>query len=67
MSEAQDKQIKMSELMSAFSMATDLAEGHPMEHGVKTCYISLRLADVLKLSDQERADVYYTALLQHAA
>lgn len=65
MAEVEEKQVKMSELMGALSMATDLAEGHPMEHGVKACYLSLRLAEMLKLSDQERSDVYYTAFLEH--
>lgn len=62
-----DKQIKMAELMSALSMATDLSEGQALEHGVKSCYIGMRLAEAMKLSDQERSDVYYTSFLQHAA
>lgn len=67
MAEAQGKPIKMAELMSALSMASDLAEGEALEHGVKSCYISLRLAERLQLSDQERSDVFYTAFLQHTS
>lgn len=65
MPETQEKQIKMAELMSALSMASDLAEGEPLENSVKACYITMRLAEVLKLTEQERSDVFYTSLLQH--
>jgi len=65
MTSAPDKQIKMSQLMSALSMATDISEGFTLEHGVKTCYLSLRLAEKLGLSDKERSDIFYTSFLQH--
>ncbi|MBI4233559.1 MAG: hypothetical protein HY686_03870 [Chloroflexi bacterium] len=64
MAELPERRVPMSELLSSLSMATDLAEDRPVEHGVRTCYVSLRLAETLKLSEQERSDVYYTALLQ---
>lgn len=57
----------MAELMSALSMASAIAEGKDMEHGVKSCYIALRVADTMKIADQERSDIYYTAFLQHTA
>ncbi len=66
MPETPAQRIKMSELMSALSMAADVAEGHEIEHGVKTSYISLRIAEVMKLSVQERSDVFYTTFLKHA-
>ena len=34
-----------------------------MEHVLRQCLISLRIAESLGLDEQERADVYYTALL----
>jgi HD-GYP domain-containing protein (c-di-GMP phosphodiesterase class II)/DNA-binding CsgD family transcriptional regulator len=34
-----------------------------MEHVLRQCLIALRLADRVGLAEQERADVYYTALL----
>ncbi|MBI2166307.1 MAG: hypothetical protein HYU29_07905 [Chloroflexi bacterium] len=65
--EESQKRIRMSDLMSAISMASDLAEGQTLENGIKTCYVGMRLAEKLKLSDQERSDVYYACLLDDLA
>src|SRR5581483_10648086 len=37
--------------------------GQPMEHVLRQCLISLRLAERLGLDEEQRADVYYTSLL----
>src|ERR1700736_1182144 len=59
-------QLRMSDLISALSYALDLTEGQPMGHGVKCCLLSMRLADILSLSMQERSDLYYATLLKDA-
>ncbi len=41
----------------------DLGFGQPMEHVLRQCLIALRLADHSGLGEQDRAAVYYTALL----
>ena len=41
----------------------DLGFGQPMEHVLRQCLIALRLADHAGLDEQDRAAVYYTALL----
>jgi HD-GYP domain-containing protein (c-di-GMP phosphodiesterase class II) len=45
------------------SLGTDLGLGQPMEHMLRQCLLSLRLAHQLELGAEEQASVYYTALL----
>src|SRR3981189_1158424 len=59
-------QLRMSDLISALSYALDLTEGQPMGHAVKCCLLSMRLADILNLSVQQKADLYYATLLKDA-
>ena len=54
---------RLAELVAALSLGIDLGFGQPMEHVLRQCLISLRLADRLGLDEKQRADVYYTALL----
>ena len=56
----------MSDLISALSYALDLTEGQPMGHAVKCCLLSMRLAEVLQLSPQQKSDLYYATLLKDA-
>src|SRR5437016_3461465 len=55
--------VRLAELVAALSLGIDLGFGQPMEHVLRQCLIALRLAEGLGLDEQERADVYYTALL----
>src|SRR3954453_13840475 len=55
--------VRMAELFAALSLGIDLGFGQPMEHVLRQCLIALRLAEALGLGEQERASVYYTALL----
>src|SRR5690348_7657120 len=54
---------RLAELVAALSLGIDLGFAQPMEHVLRQCLISVRLAERLGLSGQERADAYYTALL----
>ncbi|HET7130013.1 MAG TPA: HD domain-containing phosphohydrolase, partial [Gaiellaceae bacterium] len=54
---------RLAELVAALSLGIDLGFGQPMEHVLRQCLISLRLAERLGLDEKQRADVYYTALL----
>src|SRR5919107_3763483 len=45
------------------SLATDLGLGQPMEHVLRSCVLGLRIAEDLELGEDERAVVYYVALL----
>jgi HD-GYP domain-containing protein (c-di-GMP phosphodiesterase class II) len=55
--------IRLAELVAALSLGVDLGFGQPMEHVLRQCLIALRLAERLGLDEEERAVVYYTALL----
>ena len=59
-------QLRMSDLISALSLALDLTEGQPMGHAVKSCVLGMRLADILSLSVEQRSDLYYASLLKDA-
>jgi putative nucleotidyltransferase with HDIG domain len=64
--ETTSAQLRMSDLISALSFALDLTEGQPMGHAVKSCLLGMRLADILKLPVEQRADLYYALLLKDA-
>src|SRR5271156_5665542 len=55
--------VRLAELLSALSLGIDLGFGQPMEHVLRQVLIALRLAELLELDEQQRAVVYYTALL----
>jgi HD-GYP domain-containing protein (c-di-GMP phosphodiesterase class II) len=55
--------VRLAELVAALSLGIDLGFGQPMEHVLRQCLIGLRVAERLGLDDQQRATVYYSALL----
>jgi HD-GYP domain-containing protein (c-di-GMP phosphodiesterase class II) len=55
--------VRLAELVAALSLGVDLGFGQPMEHVLRQCLIALRLGERLDLDDDQRAVVYYTALL----
>jgi len=56
----------LAELLCALSFATGLDTGQPMEHGLRTAYIGLRLASRLNLPSDDQVTVFYSALLKDA-
>src|SRR5438094_7847774 len=58
-----DRGVRLAELVAALSLGIDLGFGQPMEHVLRQCLIALRLAERVGLTEDERASVYYTALL----
>jgi hypothetical protein len=56
-------QVRLAELVGALSLGIDLGFGQPMEHVLRQCLIALRLAEGIGLDEEQRAGVYYTALL----
>lgn len=56
--------VSLAELLSALSFVSDTGMGQPLEHGLKTAYIGLAVADAVGLSPEDRAAVYYGALLK---
>src|SRR5918994_7288241 len=55
--------VRLSELLAAVSLGTDLGMGHPMEHVLRQSFIALRLAERFGLEAPEREVVYYSSLL----
>jgi HD-GYP domain-containing protein (c-di-GMP phosphodiesterase class II) len=55
--------ITLAELLAAFSLATDLGLGQPMEHVLRSWRIAARLGEHIDLPDDERASIYYIAVL----
>jgi hypothetical protein len=60
---ASTSEVRLAELVAALSLGVDLGFGQPMEHVLRQCQISLRLAELRGMSDEDRLVVYYTALL----
>jgi HD-GYP domain-containing protein (c-di-GMP phosphodiesterase class II) len=55
--------VRLAELVAALSLGIDLGFGQPMEHVLRQCLVALRIGDALGLDEEQRAAVYYTALL----
>lgn len=62
----QDSGVRFADILSALSYALDLVEGQSMGHAVRTCLISMRIAERLGMAEEERADLYFAALLKDA-
>jgi HD-GYP domain-containing protein (c-di-GMP phosphodiesterase class II) len=48
------------------SLATDLAMGQPLEHGLRTALIAVRMARAMDLAEDDQVTVFYTGLLHFA-
>ena len=59
-----DRGVRLSELVAAISLATDLGTGQPMEHALRTCRLSTTLAGELGMAAGTVADVFHVALLR---
>jgi HD-GYP domain-containing protein (c-di-GMP phosphodiesterase class II) len=58
--------VRLAELMGTLSLATDAGMGAPAEHGLRAATLAVRLGEVAGLSDRDRSDAYYLALLRYA-
>ncbi len=63
---AEDGAGSLAELLCALSYASNLAMEQPLEHGLKTALLGIRLADFLNLPQRDREAVYYGALVKDA-
>jgi HD-GYP domain-containing protein (c-di-GMP phosphodiesterase class II) len=53
-------------VLATLSLASDMGLGHQLETGLRTCLVSLLLAERLGVAAQTAADVFHIALLSHA-
>ena len=49
------------------SLATDLAMGQTLEHGLRTAIMALRIAQSMGLPEDDQVTVFYTGVLHFAA
>jgi HD-GYP domain-containing protein (c-di-GMP phosphodiesterase class II) len=56
--------LRLTELVAAISLATDLGTGQPMEHALRTCRLSTTVAGELGLDARTASDIHYVALLR---
>ena len=59
-----DLSIRLSEVVSALSLALDLTEGQPMGHAIRTCVLGMKIGESLGLNQQQLSDLYYALLLK---
>ncbi len=57
-------QIRLAEILSALSHATDMVEGQPAGHCVRCCWIGIHIGREIGLSDRQIFELYYTLLLK---
>ncbi|WP_454196120.1 HD domain-containing phosphohydrolase [Nocardia sp. Marseille-Q1738] len=55
--------IRVTEVLAALSLTTDLATGAPFEKGLATCLIATALAEQIGLDEADRRTVFHAALL----
>src|SRR4051794_11996303 len=60
-----EPRVTWPELMAATSLAADTGMGLPLETGLATCLVSMRLADALGLDTDQRRRAYHLSMLQH--
>ena len=58
-----DSGVKLPEIVAAFSLASDLGLGQPMEHVLRSWLIAARLGDRLGLDPEERGALFYVSTL----
>jgi HD-GYP domain-containing protein (c-di-GMP phosphodiesterase class II) len=58
--------IPTGRLLGALSTALDLTEGLLPGHSLRTCFLSLRVADALGVSPADRRDLFHAAFLKDA-
>jgi HD-GYP domain-containing protein (c-di-GMP phosphodiesterase class II) len=58
--------LRLAEAAGVLSLSTDLAMGQPLEHGLRTATLALRLAQAMGLTEDEQVTVFYTGLLHSA-
>jgi HD-GYP domain-containing protein (c-di-GMP phosphodiesterase class II) len=57
------ERIRAAELIAALSLATDLGIGVPLEHGLDSTLVAMRLCERLGVDPETASQVYYACLL----
>jgi HD-GYP domain-containing protein (c-di-GMP phosphodiesterase class II) len=62
-SQARAPKIRLAELIASLALATDLATGQPLEHGLRRTLLAVWLGQELGLDPNDLSTTYYVALL----
>jgi HD-GYP domain-containing protein (c-di-GMP phosphodiesterase class II) len=60
-----DEDLRLADLLSALSVATDLGTGQEPEKAIRSCLLATELARACGLTEPQVRDVYYTSMLHH--
>jgi HD-GYP domain-containing protein (c-di-GMP phosphodiesterase class II) len=60
------ERVRTAEVIAAACLATDLGMGFPFEHGLHATLVTCRLADLLAVDPQTRAEAFYVSLLMYS-
>lgn len=55
--------VRTAEVIGALSLATDLAMGFPLEHGLRSTLVAMRLCDRLEVDEETASQAYFLCLL----
>src|SRR6266566_1941415 len=58
--------LRLAEAVGVMSLATDLAMGQSLEHGLRTAMLALRTAQAMGLPEDDQVTVFYTGALHFA-
>ncbi len=58
--------LRLAEATAVLSLATDLSMGQPLEHGLRTALVAVRMAKAIGLPEDDQITVFYTGLLHFA-
>jgi HD-GYP domain-containing protein (c-di-GMP phosphodiesterase class II) len=58
-----EERVRAAEVIAALSLATDLGIGVPLEHGLQSTLIAMRLAERLGVDSETASQTYYGCLL----
>jgi len=59
--------VRLADVLGSFALATDLAVGQPLEHGLRRALLAVWLGEELALDAEMLRSVYYVALLGSVA
>jgi HD-GYP domain-containing protein (c-di-GMP phosphodiesterase class II) len=59
------EQVRSAEIVAALCLASDLAMGLPLEHGLSSALVAMRLGELLGIDAETASDAYYACLLFH--
>ena len=60
-----EDRVRTAEVVAALSLATDLGGGLPLEHGLHSTLVAMRLCDLLRVGPDVAEQAYYGCLLNY--